>query len=138
MGQTKVRCQFCGAKNTDEKTERCRICGGLLPDAAERRKRTADGATFKTLVEGEVETWRDYTDGKFEAAGKSRRPSELPPVYARTAVPGQDMAAVPATVSLADPVRLATGTNGLSSPEVDAGRRGGFRRLFRSSDHSTQ
>ena len=134
MGQTKVRCQFCGAKNTDEKTERCRICGGLLPDAAERRKRTSEGATFKTLVEGEIQTWQEYTDGRFEAAGKSRRPAELPPVYARTAVPGQDMASVPPMVSLADPVPQPTGTNGHSSPEVGDGRRGGLRRLFRNSD----
>ena len=83
MGQTKVRCQFCGAKNTDEKTERCRICGGVLPDAAERRKKAEEGETFKALVEAEVDTWRDYTEGRFDAGGRSRRPAELPPVFAR-------------------------------------------------------
>lgn len=63
MGQTKVRCQYCGAKNTDEKTERCRICGGLLPDVAERRKRTTQGEPFATLVEDELDRWRLYSKG---------------------------------------------------------------------------
>jgi hypothetical protein len=62
MGQTKVRCQLCGAKNTDDKAERCRICRGVLPDAAERRKRVAQGAPFATLVEGELDRWRLYTE----------------------------------------------------------------------------
>jgi ribosomal protein L37E len=62
MGQTKVRCRFCGAKNADDKTERCRICGGVLPDAAERRKRTTEGAAFATLVEGELDRWRLYSE----------------------------------------------------------------------------
>jgi ribosomal protein L37E len=107
MGQTKVRCQICGAKNTDEKTERCRICGGVLPDAAERRKKAEEGETFKALVEAEVDTWRDYTEGRFDAGGRSRRPAELPPVLAQRAVPGQEMASTPAPVSLSDPVPLA-------------------------------
>ena len=58
-----MRCQYCGAKNTDEKTERCRICGGLLPDVAERRKRTTQGEPFATLVEGELDRWRLYSEG---------------------------------------------------------------------------
>ncbi len=128
MGQTKVRCQFCGAKNTDEKTERCRICGGVLPDAAERRKKTEEGETFKALVEAEVDTWRDYTEGRFDAGGRSRRPAELPPVFAQTAVPGQEMAPAPPTpppVSLTDPVPQAE-----SSVNGDAEKSSKLRRFL--------
>jgi hypothetical protein len=63
MSRTKVRCQYCGAKNTDDNAERCRICKGVLPDAAERGKQTTQGAPFATLVEGELDRWRLYTEG---------------------------------------------------------------------------
>ena len=69
MGQRKVRCSFCGAKNTDPTVDRCRICGGVLPDAHERRKSVEAGENFKTIVEGEVETWREYKAGRFESTG---------------------------------------------------------------------
>jgi hypothetical protein len=62
MGQMKVRCQICGAKNTDEKAERCRICSGVLPDAAARRRRTTEAEPFSTLVEDELDRWRRYTE----------------------------------------------------------------------------
>jgi hypothetical protein len=62
MGQMKVRCQICGAKNTDDKAERCRICSGVLPGAADRRKRTTEGEPFSTLVQGELDRWRLYTE----------------------------------------------------------------------------
>jgi hypothetical protein len=141
MGHTKVRCQFCGAKNGDGTTERCRICGGLLPDFAERRKKTAEGESFKTLVESEVETWRDYTDGKFDAGGRSRRPSELPPVHAQTLVPGQDITvSTPQPVSLADPLsgpEFETNGHGNGNGNGNGngdGSKKGLRRLFRSGD----
>src|SRR3954470_5900530 len=66
MGQRKVRCQYCGAKNTDEKTERCRICGGILPDAAARRKSVTEGANFSALVQKELDTWSVYAEAAVE------------------------------------------------------------------------
>ena len=63
MSQMKVRCQYCGAKNMDEKAQRCRICSGVLPDADQRRTKTTEGATFSSLVEGEVLSWRRYIEG---------------------------------------------------------------------------
>ena len=129
MGQRKVRCSFCGAKNTDPTVDRCRICGGVLPDAHERRKSVEAGENFKIIVEGEVETWREYKAGRFESTGKSRRPAELPPVHTQTAVPGQEMAPAP-DASLAPPPR--------SMPDADApglegtARLGRLRRLFSS------
>jgi len=67
MGQSKVRCQYCGAKNTDPKSERCRICGGILPDAAARRHSVTEGANFSTLVEKELDTWSVYSDRALDA-----------------------------------------------------------------------
>jgi hypothetical protein len=94
MGQPKVRCAFCGAKNSDPKEDRCRICGGLLPDAERRRKDNATtGESFKTVVENEVGVWRDYEEGRLDTSARSRRPAELPPVHAQTAVPGQSLIA---------------------------------------------
>ena len=45
MADAKVRCVECGAKNTDALAERCRICGGLLPDAGRRRTAAIGAAT---------------------------------------------------------------------------------------------
>jgi hypothetical protein len=141
MIQAKVRCEFCGAKNTDITKDRCRICGGLLPDAADRRKQTSDGDTFKALVEAEVESWQEFSE--LGTGARSRRPAELPPVFAQTAVPGQDMTG---GAPMPD-ARIANGngngydyTNGngnghTHSDDVDdAGRGGRFRRLFNKSD----
>jgi len=71
MSQTKVRCQYCGAKNTSDKSERCRICGGILPGVAGRRKTVTEGADFSTLVQQELDSWSLYADAAFEvpAAG---------------------------------------------------------------------
>jgi hypothetical protein len=62
MGQKKVRCQTCGAKNTDEQAKRCRICRAVLPDADTRGMQTSEGAPFSALVEGELDRWRLYTE----------------------------------------------------------------------------
>jgi hypothetical protein len=62
--------------------ERCRICGALLPDAAERRRvknaASEDGPQFHQIVETEVGHWRTYADGRAGTATRSRRPRELP------------------------------------------------------------
>ena len=89
MIQEKVRCQYCGAKNTDIMKDRCRICGGLLPDADERRKLITEGDTFKALVEAEVETWQDYEDGAIGSRARAADPrscrrSSRRPLPART------------------------------------------------------
>jgi hypothetical protein len=62
MGQKKVRCQTCGAKNTDEKAQRCRICSAVLPGADTRRNQTTEGEPFNALVQGELDRWRLYTE----------------------------------------------------------------------------
>jgi hypothetical protein len=99
MGQSKVRCTLCGAKNDESSVDRCRICGGLLPDAELRRKQVdTAGDTFKAIVEGEVENWRGYESGELDSTKRSRRPAELPPVVAHTAVPGQDMSGAPTSM----------------------------------------
>ena len=136
MIQAKVRCEYCGAKNTDITKDRCRICGGLLPDAAERRKQTTDGETFKALVEAEVESWQDYSG--LGSGSRSRRPAELPPVFAQTAVPGQDMTAgtpaLDAWITNGNGHDYTNG-NGHTNTDVDDGARGGrLRRLFTKSD----
>ena len=69
MGQSKVRCQYCGAKNTDDKTERCRICGGILPGAAAPPKTVTQGADFSTLVQQELDSWSVYAESAFEVPG---------------------------------------------------------------------
>lgn len=59
-----VRCGQCGAKNTNEKAFRCRLCGMLLPDHHRKRMLLAgatDGPTFSDIVESEVGTWRRET-----------------------------------------------------------------------------
>jgi hypothetical protein len=76
MAEGKVRCDGCGAKNTDPMADRCRICGALLPDATKRRAAkvgaTAGGPAFTELVETEVSAWREYA----EARNRSRKPVE--------------------------------------------------------------
>lgn len=128
--QPKVRCVFCGAKNTDPHNPRCRICGGMLPDAAERqRERPDDGQSFKTIVEAEVGTWQQYERGSLGSTAKSRRPSELPPVDAWTAAPGQeraDTSTPPDTNGRDTNGPGETGTRAAASP--DRGRRRLFRR----------
>jgi len=90
MRHPKVRCVYCGAKNSDPELDRCRICGGLLPDAAQRRKQTRDpGESFKTIVEAEVATWREY-GGRLGSTVKSRRPAELPPLDALRGISGDE------------------------------------------------
>jgi hypothetical protein len=161
MIQAKVRCEYCGAKNTDITKDRCRICGGLLPDASERRKRTTEGETFKALVDAEVESWQDYSE--LNGGSRSRRPAELPPVFAQTAVPGQDMtaAAAVATAPIANGIGYqhdyehgyedsngydhsngyeqtngyehTNGNGNLDDDGADRGRGGRLRRLFNKS-----
>jgi hypothetical protein len=81
MGQINLRCQYCGAKNTDDMAERCRICSGVLPGAAVRRRNaTQAGATFTTLVEGELETWRLYKEGS-PVPGDGSTPKPAPASY---------------------------------------------------------
>ena len=78
MAKQKVRCVECGAKNTDELAERCRICGGLLPDAVRRRVdrlNEVGGPTFNLLVEQEVEAWKEL-ERRTEDGPRSRRPTE--------------------------------------------------------------
>lgn len=76
MADAKVRCDGCGAKNTDPLADRCRICGALLPDAQRRRVAkvgaTTAGPAFTELVESEVSAWREYS----EARARSRRPAD--------------------------------------------------------------
>jgi hypothetical protein len=80
MADGKVRCPGCGAKNTDALAERCRLCGGLLPDANRRRTAAIGAATggpaFADLVESEVAAWKEYAEGRSRGV-KSRRPEEL-------------------------------------------------------------
>jgi ribosomal protein L37E len=139
MIQAKVRCEYCGAKNTDITKDRCRICGGLLPDAAERRKQTSDGDTFKALVEAEVESWQEFSE--LGTGSRSRRPAELPPVFAQTAVPGQDMTAgapVPESRMANGNGHDYTNRNGHTNGHDGDGAEGGGRlrrlRLFSKSD----
>ena len=77
MAQGKVRCVECGAKNADVLAERCRICGGLLPDAVKRRAdrlgAVTDGPAFNILVEHEVESWQALEKRESEGP-RSRRP----------------------------------------------------------------
>jgi hypothetical protein len=68
MGEGKVRCQECGAKNSDPLADRCRVCSAMLPDA-QRRRMAAIGATtagpaFAELVESEVAAWKEYAEGR--------------------------------------------------------------------------
>jgi hypothetical protein len=63
MGKPTVRCAQCGAKNGESLTERCRLCGFLLPDFRRRRLAAAgadDGISFAAAVEQEVCVWNDY------------------------------------------------------------------------------
>jgi hypothetical protein len=79
MADAKVRCPACGAKNSDPLAERCRICGGMLPNANARRAArigaTTDGPSFDELVENEVTAWREYAAGR--GRPMSRRPEEI-------------------------------------------------------------
>lgn len=79
MADAKVRCPACGAKNSDALAERCRICGGILPDAHGRRNArigaTAEGPGFAELVDNEVTAWREYAAGRGRTT--TRRPPEL-------------------------------------------------------------
>jgi len=79
MADAKVRCPACGAKNSDSQSERCRICGGILPDATNRRNArigaTTEGPGFAELVENEVSAWREYAAGR--GRPMTRRPAEL-------------------------------------------------------------
>ena len=81
---TKVRCAACGAKNTDDLAERCRICGSLLPDAVRRRKdkleATTAGPTFQVIAETEVTAWQEYAARRSAPGPKSRRPPDPEPV----------------------------------------------------------
>jgi hypothetical protein len=130
MGQAKVRCAFCGAKNSDPSVDRCRICGGLLPDAEQRRKQNAtSGESFKTIVDTEVGVWRDYEEGRLDNSARSRRPPELPPVFAQTAVPGQPLAAPPPDAAPPPPPGApAAGTVDDDEPHEEGGR---LRRFLR-------
>ncbi|HEY2814953.1 MAG TPA: hypothetical protein VGJ03_15915 [Acidimicrobiales bacterium] len=131
MRHTKLRCTICGAKNSHLSVDRCRICGGILPGAAERKKATAvHGDSFKTIVETEIEAWRDYMDGKSNGTTRTRRPSELPPVFTQTAVPGQALSTappdaapsqVPAAAAVA-PVASAVEPDAASEDEPAGGR----------------
>ena len=93
MGQPKIRCVFCGAKNREPEHGRCRICGGLLPIDERPLAAAATGDSFKAIVEQEVDAWRAYADGRMSAAGKSRRPPDLPPLPA--VLGGDDATTVP-------------------------------------------
>ena len=79
MANGKVRCVECGAKNADDLAERCRICGGLLPDVVRRRAdrlgAITAGPAFNVLVEHEVEAWRELEKRETEGP-RSRRPTE--------------------------------------------------------------
>jgi hypothetical protein len=79
MAKGKVRCVHCGAQNTDLLAERCRICKGLLPDAARRRVdrlgEVTAGPAFNVIVEQEVVSWQEITKRGAEGA-RSRRPTE--------------------------------------------------------------
>ena len=79
MAQGKVRCVECGAKNADILAERCRICGGLLPDAVRRRAdklgSITSGPAFNVLVEHEVAAWQELEKRENEGA-RSRRPTD--------------------------------------------------------------
>src|SRR5438445_7086568 len=81
MADGKMRCPTCGAKNTDALSDRCRICGGLLPDAARRRSAALGAATagpaFAEIVESEVSAWREFAEGRSRQGARSRRPPEL-------------------------------------------------------------
>ena len=85
MAQGKVRCVECGAKNTDLLAERCRICGGLLPDAVRRR---ADrlGAVTSGLValasRGDISGMRDslpHSGGNLAGRTSASPPTALRP-----------------------------------------------------------
>jgi len=79
MAKGKVRCVHCGAQNADALAERCRICHGLLPDAARRRVdrlgEVTAGPAFNAIVEQEVVTWQEIEKRGAEGA-RSRRPTE--------------------------------------------------------------
>lgn len=79
MADAKVRCPACGAKNSDSLAERCRICGGILPQASQRRNARIGAATegpgFAELVENEVNAWREYAAGR--GRPMTRRPSDV-------------------------------------------------------------
>ena len=82
MAQGKVRCVECGAKNTDLLAERCRICGGLLPDAVRRRAdrlgAVTSGPAFNVIVENEVTAWEEI-ERRDEEGARSRRPTDEEP-----------------------------------------------------------
>ena len=67
-GKTSLLKILAGAKNTDALSDRCRICGGLLPDAARRRSAALGAATagpaFAEIVESEVTAWREFAEGR--------------------------------------------------------------------------
>jgi hypothetical protein len=79
MAKEKVRCLECGAKNADDLAERCRICGGLLPDVVRRRAdrlgAITAGPAFNVLVENEVDAWREL-ERREDEGPRSRRPTE--------------------------------------------------------------
>ena len=79
MSKRKVRCVDCGAKNADDLADRCRLCGGLLPDAVRRRDErlnvSTSGPAFAAIVEQEVEAWREFERRGAEGP-RTRRPDE--------------------------------------------------------------
>lgn len=81
MADAKVRCPACGAKNADALADRCRICGGMLPDATRRRANAlgvaSAGPAFSDMVESEVSAWKEYAEGRNRQGVRSRRPEEL-------------------------------------------------------------
>jgi hypothetical protein len=80
MAKAKVRCIGCGAVNSDELSDRCRVCHAILPDAARRRAANldakTDGPAFNDLVESEVAAWQEYAEGRNRPRAKTRRPPE--------------------------------------------------------------
>ncbi|MEY2433479.1 MAG: hypothetical protein QOC92_3204 [Acidimicrobiaceae bacterium] len=80
MAKAKVRCTGCGAMNSDELSDRCRVCHAILPDAARRRAANldakTDGPAFSDLVESEVSAWQEYAEGRNRPGAKTRRPAE--------------------------------------------------------------
>jgi hypothetical protein len=80
MAKAKVRCPGCGAVNSDELSDRCRVCHAILPDAARRRAANLDaridGPAFSDLVESEVAAWQEYAEGRNRPGAKTRRPNE--------------------------------------------------------------
>jgi hypothetical protein len=80
MAKAKVRCTGCGAVNSDELSDRCRVCHAILPDAARRRALNldarTDGPAFNDLVESEVAAWQEYAEGRKRPGAASRRPAD--------------------------------------------------------------